>query len=678
MKSLICVLVLLVCLSPRPYLAQEPAGCEQLGARIQELEKLDLENMSPSMRQFHKEALLKLYTQFSQCLDREIEITAAGQKDEQRLRKLTKTRADIAGKITILRTLLDLNGEVAGTEMRGPTLADKRSAGERVGNQDAATPVKVSVKAASNDTVTASGETVSSANGTARNGLTTSTSDVASLSAPAAPVQSCGPRTSYADAPTLLKGLAKGLATDILNANNADIAAQAGPQMILYTVFDAASPKSSELVRALDAYEYLGETARTDKQLGASPQSDGAVSSIEKPSFAQLLGFAVEHGGITKKTDGTNLTLSTSLYSLYALGTKDTAENYSRAGILNRVGVAATFGLENKDNELANARRNNLSEWSAKVRLFGDRSTRSPGFQKVFAEKVRPRILDRLRSLGRAIDQLSRTNSGYDTLEDNALTTLPDDVKSRMACPDFTAATIEQKQEIITNVILGRLRDTVYTPVHDHKFVLDPKEIADIEGEFLPNLKRSLDNLVLADKDVKDAIADLQKGPLATFAYTNHRVPTASDYSDLKFLFEQEKGFMGPLKLSANMGFSLYNRPDRSLNQERIRDFSTALSFEGSSDSPFTEAENRSKITYSFVGRYQRLFENRGISGRTADIGTLQFVTEVPLFKGLSLPFSVTYSSATEEEKKQGFRFNFGTRFDMDKLVELLRATSRP
>jgi hypothetical protein len=134
---------------------------------------------------------------------------------------------------------------------------------------------------------------------------------------------------------------------------------------------------------------------------------------------------------------------------------------------------------------------------------------------------------------------------------------------------------------------------------------------------------------------------------------------------------------MGPLNLIGNVGLSFYHRPDSLLNQKRTRDFFAALSFEVESDSPFTEAENRGKITYSFVGRYQRLFENRNVLGRTADIGNLQFVTEIPLFRGLSLPFSVTYSTATEEEKKQGFRFNFGTRLDMDKLVDLLRASSR-
>jgi hypothetical protein len=130
------------------------------------------------------------------------------------------------------------------------------------------------------------------------------------------------------------------------------------------------------------------------------------------------------------------------------------------------------------------------------------------------------------------------------------------------------------------------------------------------------------------------------------------------------------------LKLTGNFGLSFYNKPDRSLKQEKLRDIFAALSFEGTSKSPFTEADNQSKITYSFVGRYQRLFENRRMVKRKPDIGVLQFVAEIPLFRGLSLPLSVTYANATEQEKKQGFRFNFGMHLDTDKLFALLKAAS--
>lgn len=678
-RSFVSGLVLLLCLLPRPYMAQQRSELDHLWGKIEELEKVDQQGMSPLMLELHEKAMLKQYMELSTYLDREIETAAASRERirssadavssiDQQLRDLNKQRVQVAGRITILRTLLGSVEEVAKVDTTVP--GERRSTAESG---------RVVTRGQSTALMNAVGESASApvAVGANTGAAPISGATVAASTATAAPPQPCGPVATYTDAPEILSDLATNSAIAVINANDPDLAVQAGTQMVLYTLLDAASPRSSQLIHGLEAYRYIGETARTDKQLGSSGDSDGAVSAIEKPGFAQLLGFAIEHGGIAKENDGTNLTLSTSLYSLYALGTEDTAKNYARAGILNRVGVAATFAAQNKDNELANARRNNLSEWSAKVRLFGDRSSRSPGFQKIFVEKIKPAIQARLRSLGRPMEALATGNPAYSDLEDAALDDLPDQIRARMACPDYTAAGADLKQQILSAVILGRLHTAVYDPVHSHTFDLDANDLGRIEQEFLPNIKEALDAYVLADAELKKVFDDLQKGPLLTFAYTNHRIPTASDYSETKFLFEQDKGLFAPLKLIANVGASFYNRPNRSLNQHKTRDVSAALSFEGTSASPFTEGENKSKITYSFVGRYQRLFENRGVQGRTADIGTLQFVTEVPLFKGLSLPFSVTYSSATEEEKKQGFRFNFGTRLDMDKLFDLLKANSK-
>jgi hypothetical protein len=171
-------------------------------------------------------------------------------------------------------------------------------------------------------------------------------------------------------------------------------------------------------------------------------------------------------------------------------------------------------------------------------------------------------------------------------------------------------------------------------------------------------------------------IDDLNKGPLGTFAYTNHRQPLASDYSETKFLFEQDKSFFRHLKLTGNFGLSFYHKPDKTLRQQKLRDISAALSFDGATGSPFTEEENQSKLTYSFVGRYERLLENRRTTNRKPDIATAQFLLEIPFLKGISLPLSLTYANATEEERKKNVRFNFGMRLDTDKLFELLRAPS--
>jgi len=366
------------------------------------------------------------------------------------------------------------------------------------------------------------------------------------------------------------------------------------------------------------------------------------------------------------------LTLSTSLYSLYKMNKEDTAETYARAGALNRIGVSASFGVSDKNNELANARRNNLSEWGVKARLFGDRSTRSAQFQKFWDKEIRPLINDRLQALGGGIEHLSNDIEGYDLLESSLTDCLEAAVKDRMDDSDYETATPEGQEKILTSLIIAHLKANVFKRVQNGQLELSDKVKRDIELEYLPRLKTALDNLVTAGGLIDKKLEDLKKAPLGTFAYTNHRIPTGSDYSETKFLFEQDKGSFGPLKLTGNFGLSFYNKPSPTLNQQRLRDITAALSFEGTSHSPFTENDNQSKITYSFVGRYERLFENRNRVGRKPDIRVLQFVTEIPLVKGFSLPFSISYANATEEERKQGFRFNFGMRLDTDKLFELL------
>ena len=646
--TIAAVLTLLLYISPL-CVAQTSGDCDKLRRAIKDLQERS--DKSASLQRIKDKALADLYTELLTCIDGE-------------LKAVTDIRNTVAGTNAVDavdKRLSELRDERAKIELLAKGIGTSNAdTGATAGNgslhPESITNVSFNNSAADVNAITRSGN------------------------APAQPQTTfpCLPGETYTDAPPLLTDIAGKAARDVAADENGGLPGV--PEMTLYTTIDAASPTSSELLRGLEAYQYLSETARTDKQLGGASNSNGAVSAIEKPGFASLLGFAVEHGAINKKSDGTNLTLSTSLYSLYVIGKENNAETYQKAGVLNRIGASATFSVDNTTDDLANARRNNLSEWSARARLFGDRSTRSKKFQRFWNEKIAPLIDARLAALGTPIEALTSAPDApedYKTLRRQAGNCLRDVVSSRTADADYKAATVDERTKILTEILLSRLKSNVYNRIKTGQLPLSDKMVTAIETRYVPNLKAALDDLTKAGGEIEKKLEELKASPLATFAYTNFRIPTGSDYSETKFLFEQDKGFFGPLKLTGNVGLSFYHRPDHNLNQDRTRDFFAALSFEGERDSPFTEAENKSKITFSFVGRYQRLFENRGIQGRTADIGALQFITEIPLFKGLSLPFSVTYSSATEEEKKQGFRFNFGTRLDMDKLFDLLRANSR-
>jgi hypothetical protein len=151
-----------------------------------------------------------------------------------------------------------------------------------------------------------------------------------------------------------------------------------------------------------------------------------------------------------------------------------------------------------------------------------------------------------------------------------------------------------------------------------------------------------------------------------------------------------EKKSSENFNIIANAGFSLYHKPNKDMNQRQFRDFALALSFQGNAGrSPFLgegESEmglreedklDQSRITFSFTGRYQRLFENRGVANKRADIANAQFKLEIPFFTGVSLPFSVTYASATEERNKSHVRANFGLTLDADKIFQIKRFRNR-
>ena len=484
MKSpakLILGLAMIFCLVTNS-LAKDVADCDKLSDKIAQLEQMDM-NMSAQLRQLHKETLLELYTQLRSCLERDISAanqmqqvakgTSAARAIDEKLQALNKEKADTDNKILLLGEALRLG--VASRSSAGslpqPTPATEPALGN--GNDHgngAAAPLDPARPAATQ------GEFPCVATG------------------------------NYADAPELLTDIVAKAVADAVKEDDAGEVSSGVQKMILYTILDAASETSAKQIRGLEAYQYLGETARTDKQLGGSGNSNGAVSAIEKPGFAQLLGFAVEHGGITKKTDGTNLTLSTSLYSLYAMKNGDTAETYDKAGFLNRIGVASTFAIDNNTNELANARRNNLSEWSVKARLFGDRSTRSRGYQEAWDRDIRPVIRARLIAIGGAIEGLSDKIAKYDKFEGEFDTCLSGAVAARMGQADYKAATVDEKKRMLNSLVLGSLQSGVFQRVKGGQLKLSDEAVSLIEGQYLPSLKTALDNLVKADVRLQEMI----------------------------------------------------------------------------------------------------------------------------------------------------------------------------
>lgn len=447
--------------------------------------------------------------------------------------------------------------------------------------------------------------------------------------------------------------------------------------LVLETVADAFSNSNEVNIRQLTAYQYIGETARTDKQIGSPSTSKGSTSAVEKPGWADILGFAVEHGAIQQAVSGTTLSLSTTPYAFFVPTENDTAAAYAKYGKFRRVALSATFNISNQDSPLSNARRQALSNYSVKVRLSPDRSPRSQAFQDRWKTDIKPTIQKDLALIGgniKAILKQPGVRQHVDEILDGkpGVKGLIDEVEEIAS----STSTVAQKQTEIKNKILCALDNRVFQETKEDNsgaVKIDSATRNRLLNEFIPAMFEAQAERVRASELVQKIFDDMDKKWMGTLAFTNNRATTGSSYSDVKFLFQNYIG-QSPVKVVANAGLSFYNNPNPLLHQERIRDFAAAFSLEGKRKSPFIrDALDQSQMTFSLTGRYERLRENQGMANRTPDIGIAQFKLDLPIGEGMSIPLSLTYANATELQKEQHVRGNFGFTFDADKFLILRR-----
>jgi hypothetical protein len=487
----------------------------------------------------------------------------------------------------------------------------------------------------------------------------------------------------YPDAPPELISQVRAAAQSYVR--NGDITGQ-NIQIVFFAIAHAISVdaldvefEKKDLINQIEISRLSQAIERTDKQIGASARADGSTSAAEKPGFVELLGFAIEHGAVQQEVNGTTLTLSTSPYALAVAAQEDiaaqgdTATTYKKYGYLSRLGLSANFNITNQDDPLGSARRSQLAEWNARLRLTGDVTMRSQAAEDIWNRLSRQFAAPTL-VLGRVTADLFNSveleakrreivNRFQVLASSSDLTNVRND----------TARTEQQKIDEIAQRLLCEARIHLFDQVRTGAFKISDRMKKEMINQTLPALAAAIKAKEEAITTFENQLKDLSFKPLLTFAYTNKREADGSDYSVLKLLF-QKKTREG-VTFIANAGFSVYHNPDGQMNQEQIRDYAAALSIEGNAvRSPFLNKElDESQITFSLTGRYQRLLENRGVINKKADIAVAQFKLEIPMFSGATLPFSITYANATELIKEDHVRANFGFTIDADKILQVLR-----
>ena len=478
----------------------------------------------------------------------------------------------------------------------------------------------------------------------------------------------------FPDAPQGLNNAALDAARRFLN--NRDFTSQFGDLTYFALTHGVAIQAGREdLLEDIKVKQLQEQTRRTDKQIGAGANAAGSTSAIEKPNFAEILGFAVEHGAIQQAINGTTLSLSTTPYLFTTLNGEDTQSDYKKYGYLTRLGVSANFNIQNEDDPLASARRRQLTDWSVRLRLSKDRSTRSDDVEEIWNDIkgnfARPSIVitDALRATFQNDAELEAQRR---QIADRFQALLAE--QSVKTIRDNQNLQPNEKENQIAEKIVCRIKEDLVDPIINgtgtFKISQDSKDR--IVRVTLPAFAAALTAKQAALKEFDERVEALSLKPIFSLAYNNIKPTIGSNYSEVKVLY-QKKTF-DPISLVANAGVSFYHKENPLLKQKTLRDFSVSLSLEGTAGrSPFMlESKDDSQITYSFTGRFERLFENRYFADRKADIAVAQFKLNIPMMSGMSFPFSVTYANSSELIKESKVRANFGFTFDTDKLLKAL------
>lgn len=103
--------------------------------------------------------------------------------------------------------------------------------------------------------------------------------------------------------------------------------------------------------------------SRIDSQNGASSSGSGTTSVVERSGISDVLGVALESGGVTQTVSGTNLTLQGNALGLYRFVGNQEVFQYCPAekpncrgelkGFLNKLSGSATLGLSNASTQTA-------------------------------------------------------------------------------------------------------------------------------------------------------------------------------------------------------------------------------------------------------------------------------------------------------------------------------------
>jgi len=130
---------------------------------------------------------------------------------------------------------------------------------------------------------------------------------------------------------------------------------------VAFASYVVAQSDGSLLKAGIESYLASAADSRIDTQNGASSGGSGTTSVAERSGISDVLGIALEAGGVTQSVSGTNLTLQANALSLYRFLTSQNVFQYCPSGnancrgaveaFLNRISGSATLGLSSSSTQ---------------------------------------------------------------------------------------------------------------------------------------------------------------------------------------------------------------------------------------------------------------------------------------------------------------------------------------
>ena len=412
------------------------------------------------------------------------------------------------------------------------------------------------------------------------------------------------------------------------------------------------------------AFIVEAEEARTDKQVGGGPSSNGSTSLVVKGSAPTVLGLAVENGALSQSVSGTTVTFrGNPLGIIQALSNKgfiqsyDDSEKYAITRILKKSSFSFSFdtsrGATDNNSNVLRADKQQLSEVTFKYEFYNKRDPRNRAYKETWERFVAAQGVRLAGSVNRMVKALTEID--------------PDDPN-----PNMNLRRLRLKDPALRSWFVGTnsaLRgvsdDQVERIVRERLVALPVNSLSSETNDFLNQVRAAFEDYVTERNKILDQIS---KGGIVSFEYTNKREVNAPDLSNFNLI--AEKGLGGKFDGTFNGSLTIFNKIPSGMTK-RVRDFN----FAGQGDVSLGDVRGIGNIVLSFSGRYQRLMEDAmtpdgmGVMNTKGDIVFGQAKLTIPI-KGLGakIPISFTVSNRTELIKEKEVRGNFGLTFDLDSI----------